>query len=229
MKTIFKTLLLLIFANGLHAQECTSWYPAVAGNSWEMSQYDKKDKLTGTSTSTVNTVETLPNGYSADITVKSSDAKGKESGTATMALKCIDGVFYFDMKNFIDPSTAESYKDMEISVEATDMQFPSSLSAGQKLPDASIISTVKSNGMTVMTQTVNITNRVVEGQESITTPAGTFDCWKINYTIDTKMMMMKNHFSCTDYLSAGAGVVKTTSMNDKGELISYSVLTKLTR
>lgn len=229
MKTTLKIFALLLFPVSMTAQECVSWYPVQNGNVWEMSHYDKKDKLTGTTLSTITGIETVSNGFSATVLAKSADEKGKETGTATMVLKCADGVFLYDMKNFMDPSTMESYKDMEVSVEASDMQFPATLSAGQKLPDASITYTVKMNGMTIMTMVINITNRVVQGQESITTPAGTFDAWKISFTVDSKAGIGKTHFNCVDYLSVGAGVVKTQSFNEKGDLVSYSVLTKLIR
>lgn len=87
----------------------------------------------------------------------------------------------------IDPKSMESFKDMEVSFSGSDMTFPSSLSVGQVLEDASITMAASSGGMTLMKMTINITNRKVVSSESVTVPAGTFDCYKITYDLETKM------------------------------------------
>ena len=83
--------------------------------------------------------------------------------------------------------------------------------------------------MANMTMTIKILNRKVESKESITTPAGTFSCFKITYDMEssTKIMGMNTNvkLSSIDYLAEGIGVVKTESYDKKGELSGYSLLT----
>ena len=77
-----------------------------------------------------------------------------------------------------------------------------------------------------MSMDMDITNRKVEGKESVTTPAGTFECYKISYDMFSKMSIMKMNFKNIEYLSENSGVVRTESYRSNGSLMSYTVLTK---
>jgi hypothetical protein len=77
--------------------------------------------------------------------------------------------------------------------------------------------------------TVTITDRKVVGKESVTTPAGTFDCFKItsNSTIKTKTVVgITMEFSAIEWLAPKAAIVKSESYK-KGKLQGYTLLTKL--
>ena len=80
--------------------------------------------------------------------------------------------------------------------------------------------------MNFMTMKFDIKNRKVEKKDSITTPAGTFECYKITYNMDMKTMF-KRSIKVTQWLASGIGLVKTETYNQKGELEGYSELTKL--
>ncbi len=227
MKTSLIFGILFLSVAALFAQTCPNYYPLQAGNYWELTNYDKKDKVESVNLVTVNTVENNATGFVSSLTIVTNDAKGKESGTNQLVMKCEAGVFYFDMKNFIPAETMEGFKDMEISVEASNMQFPAVLTENATLPDASITMVVKNAGMTLMTFVINITNRKVIGKETVTVPAGTFETWKISYNVDTKAGFTKTQSSVIEYLSIGNGDVKSETFNDKGVLMSYQLLTKL--
>jgi hypothetical protein len=106
------------------------------------------------------------------------------------------------------------------------MMYPSGLSAGQTLDDASITISAGTGGVTIMNLTVKIINRKVVGPETVTVPAGTFDCFKITYDMETKMMF-KINTSVAEYINMGAGNVKTETFDKKGKLIGSTVLTEL--
>lgn len=227
MKTNLIFGILFLASVALNAQSCPNYYPLQKGNSWELTNYDKKDKVESVNLVTVNSVENNANGFISALTIVTNDAKGKESGTNQLVMKCEAGVFYFDMKNFIPAETMEGFKDMEVSVEANNMQYPASLSENATLPDASITMVVKNGGMTLMTFVINITNRKVLGKETITVPAGTFEAWKISYNVDSKTGFAKTQSSVVEYLSMGSGMVKSETYSEKGVLMSYTLLTKL--
>jgi hypothetical protein len=111
-------------------------------------------------------------------------------------------------------------------VDANDMMYPSSLETGQTLPDANITISAGTGGVTIMNMTVNVTNRKVTGTESVTVPAGTFECYKITYDLETKMMF-KTNTSVTEYVNMGIGNVKTENFDKKGKVISSMVLSEL--
>jgi hypothetical protein len=227
MKTSLIFGILFLSVATIFAQTCPHYYPLQAGNYWELTNYDKKDKVGSINLVTVNSVENNTNGFVSSLTIKTNDAKGKESGTNQLVMKCEAGIFYFDMQNFIPAETLEGFKEMEVSVEANNMQYPAVLAENSALPDASITMVVKNAGMTLMTIVINITNRKVVGKETITVPAGTFDTWKISYNVDSKMGFVKVQSSVIEYLSLGSGMVKSETYNDKGALMAYTLLTKL--
>lgn len=60
-----------------------------------------------------------------------------------------------------------------------------------------------------------INDRKVEGQESVTTPAGTWDCFKISYKckmgVKTGPINIPINFEGTEWYAPGFGIVKTQS------------------
>ncbi|MBE2206244.1 MAG: hypothetical protein IAE84_01600, partial [Saprospiraceae bacterium] len=81
-------------------------------------------------------------------------------------------------------------------------------------------------GVTIMTLRFDITDRKVVAKETITVPAGTFDCYKITYTFTTKTILSKA-FSVTSWHNEKAGVVRSETYDKKGVLESRSELSKL--
>jgi hypothetical protein len=67
-------------------------------------------------------------------------------------------------------------------------------------------------------------NRKVEALESITTPAGTFECYKLTYDMEIKSMI-KMTVKATQWVARNVGAVKTESFDKNGKLVGYSLLT----
>ena len=103
---------------------------------------------------------------------------------------------------------------MELNISGTALEMPKQLTVGQSLPDAEAEIEVRNNGFKMMTMQHTVTNRKVEAKESVTTAAGTFDCYKISYDFEFK------------WVSEGVGVVKAEYYNKKGKLESSEELTK---
>lgn len=86
--------------------------------------------------------------------------------------------------------------------------------------------------MTVMTMTMNVKNRKVEAKEDITTPAGTFSCYKVSSEMETEMgqmMPIKVSIKTVEWFSENTGVVRSESYKSNGKLQGYSILSSLTR
>jgi len=77
--------------------------------------------------------------------------------------------------------------------------------------------------MTVMNITIAITNRKVEAVENVTTPAGTFECYKISYDIDTKMMFTVK-VKGVEWYAKNVGLVKSESYSTDGKLMGSNLL-----
>jgi hypothetical protein len=220
---LFSFVLLLLGFN-LIAQDCKMFYPLEEGTEMEITSYDKKDKATGSSTQKV--VEKEQKGDNVSLVVQSLtfDKKGEKVMEGEFNVSCEDGKFYMDMRNFLDPQSMAAYEDMEIEVDSKDMVYPSNLKVGDELPNASISVSMKSSGVNMFNMNILITNRKVEAREEITTPAGTFDCFKMSYDIETKMMV-KVQAKAIQWIAEDVGMVKSESYSKNGKLEGYSLLT----
>ncbi len=158
------------------------------------------------------------------ISSESFDAKGKSLGTANLKARCEGGVFYIDMSNYLNQQSTEDYKDMEMSVEGGNLEMPSGMKAGDLLKEGDIKIAFSSGGMTVMNMSVSITNRKVEAVENLTTPAGTFECYKISYDIATKMMGIGVKMKGVEWYAKGVGMVKSETYTKDGKLQGSTVL-----
>lgn len=224
-----KLLITLIFAGFVSfafTQECKMYFPADEGTEIEITNYDKKDKVSGTNVQKIIRKEVDGDNLTLGIYQETHDEKGELVGSGEFEIRCEEGTFYVDMRSYLDDKTMSAYEGMELAVETSDMEMPSDMSVGQTLPDASITAVISNQGIKMITMTINITNRTVEAIEDITTPAGTFECYKLTYDIHTKMMF-KIEAHAVEWLSEDVGQVRTESYNKKGKLQSYSVLTGL--
>ncbi len=221
------SLVLFIMAWGaaLFAQtDCSMFYPFKEGVRMEYTYFDKKDKMETRTVSTVKAVKQLPNGVEATITNTVFDKKDKEQFSGEYLVRCENGVIKMDASAMLNPAMQQSFSNMEVAIEGEELAIPKKLEVGQELPDASTNIRAGTGGINIVNMTVNITDRKVVGKETITTPAGTFDCYKLSQTTDVKMMLGKS-FSSVEYYAEGVGVVRSETYDKKGGLDGYMVLT----
>ena len=81
--------------------------------------------------------------------------------------------------------------------------------------------------MQVVTVTMDITNRKILGNETITTSAGTFVCKKVSYDFESKIGFIKVKGSGIEWHSEDKAIVKSESYNKKGKLTGSQELTKI--
>lgn len=216
-----------MFATNLvQAQNCDFYFPTKKGSLIETTNYDKKGRVTGVATSTV--IDFSENGGAQTVKV-ASEFKSAESDSVMKAeytVKCENGEFYINMDNFLDKNAMSAYKNMEIKVDYDQMTLPSNLQIGQTLGDGRVTAKIANSGVNLMTINVLITNRKVAGNESVTTPAGTFDCIKISYDVESKIIF-KVKSSCAQWFAKDVGIVKTETYDKKGRLETSSLITKI--
>ena len=206
----------------LSAQKCEFYYPKNKGAELVYKNFDKNGKLTGTSSQKVTDYTETATGSEATITVKTTDAKGKTSPESQLKVKCEGGIFYFDMKGYLnqDPN---AYQGMDVKMDAQNLEMPSSLKVGDKMKDGWVKMDVSSGGMKIMSMQIDITDRTVVGKESVTTPAGTFGCLKISQNATTKMGMTITS-KTTQWMCSGTGMIKTETYSSDGKLAGSTVL-----
>ena len=145
------------------------------------SNYDGQGKLTTKQVSTVTKVYEEGNMSVAEVEMKSPEEKNAGKKPMTAKYKCDGKQLYVDLSGFMPGANSQSSK-----IETSGMLFPFKLSAGETLPDATHSVSMELAGK-AMKITSHIKERKVEAKESITTPAGTFECYRISSVIETEM------------------------------------------
>jgi hypothetical protein len=225
VKILLLTGVFLLGTTNLFSQECVFYSPVEKGTVLKHSNYDKKDKLTGTSIQTVIDNYIKEGVQTVKIRNEYQDVEMDSVFMTELEMKCKDGRYYVDMESYIGESTLTPYSNMETTFEVENMTIPAELKTGDILDNGRVTVVVSNNGMKIMTISVNISNRKVEAIEDITTQAGTFECYKISYDISTKMLITIKA-STVEWYAKNVGVVKSESYNKKGKLTGYTVLTE---
>jgi hypothetical protein len=212
-------LLLVTFSN---AQDCKQFYFLQKNKTIEMTIYNKKGDEAGKNVYTITDVQTSGNETSATVNSEMFDKKGKSVVKATNNIKCNGGVMMMDMKMMIPQSTAEQFKNGEAKAENVYLEYPAGMKVGDQLKDGNFTMSGQ-NGPMNYTVTLSITDRKVDGQESVTTSAGTWNCFRITSKSKMNMKMAVNipmNFESTEWYAPGFGVVKTESKGGGGTAIT---------
>ncbi|WP_422860910.1 hypothetical protein ACOKFD_09005 [Flagellimonas sp. S174] len=226
-KKLFRGLIVCLFIFSTKAQEnCSSYYPMVQGASYAYDLYNKKNKLEGTTSYVVSNVQNNSGNTYATMNLKYEDAKGKNAFESDYNITCTGDGIKIDYKSLFPSQMRQQYEEMglEMDITGTDVEVPNNLSVGKELSDANVNVNMNMSGMSMKIE-VNTTDRKVVGKESVTTPAGTFDCYVIAANISSEVMMTKQQIKDKLWLSEGVGMVKQETYNNNGKLMSSMVLT----
>jgi hypothetical protein len=226
-------ILLVTFVFQVNAQNCNDgFYPFYEGASWVTTSYNAKGVPSNIENYQIKNVTTGTNSLSAEVLATIIDSKGKDTSVVDYTMSCLNGVVKINMEKIMSNQLKNNpqMQNMELKFVGDDMEFPSALVVGQTLPDSKLKVEMYNAGTLFATMNITATNRTVAAKESITTTAGTFECFKISTTYNMEMMMMnvpiKNTFSSTEWISKGVGVVKSESYDKGGKLLGYNLLTK---
>jgi len=221
-KIITFVLSLLISASTVCQNVCGTYYPFKEGVKFQITNFDKKGKKASVVDYQVLDIKNNV----ASISSKISDDKDKEITTTIFEVTCNSDGITIDFKSLMNPELFKQYKDMEIEMTGTNIDFPNKLKVGQKLADAKLNMTM--NMGIKMTMYIEMVNRTVNAQESITTAAGTFNCFALSY--DTEMKMgIKQTYKIKEWIAEGVGAVKSETYNNSGKLMAFSELTSITK
>jgi hypothetical protein len=209
------------------AQECPMYFPDEVGTIREIRSYDQRNRLTSIVRHEILDKVVADNSIRVKVRATSYDRKESEVHSGDLEFICEDGVFTFDLRDYLDPSMIASYEEMGVDITGTNLVYPAIMNVGANLPDGSVQMVVKSGGATLLTVSVNISNRKIEAREQITTDAGTFMCYKITYDVASRAGFINSNSSAIEWIAAGAGPVRTETFDRRGRLTGYSVLTSL--
>ncbi len=230
-KTVFIFLITLCSTFIINAQEsCSKFYPMTEGSSFQYTNYNKKGKIEGVTMYNVNAVSNIESGIKATLNFKMSDKKGKELFATDYHFTCENNIVKIDYNSLFPAHMMQRYNEMdaEMDISGSDLEIPNDLHIGQELANANVSMTMKMSGIS-MNITVDQTNRRVENKESITTSAGTFECYVISEVTTSKTMGTTLKINSKIWLAEGIGMVQQETYKRNGELMSRTELTQFTR
>ncbi|MBT8281082.1 MAG: hypothetical protein KJO16_05850 [Muriicola sp.] len=225
MKKVIQSFCLIVFfIGGLYSQDCSTYYPMKEGATFQYTNYDKKGRTEGVLDYEITEVKANGGTTQATMAIVMKDQKGKEIYNTDYSFTCEDNKVSIDYESLLPDNMFEQMGDMEMEITGTDIELPNNLEVGQVLPDANVTMTMDMGGMKMKT-TVNILNRKVEKMETITTSAGSFDCYVIYSESQTKAMGMNKTFPSRLWLAEGVGMVKQETYKKNQDLMSWTELT----
>jgi len=230
------TLAALFGAPAAQAQTCTDHALFRKGTVLTVSHFNAKGKELGQQTSITESTAPIDGGVRAEIRTTST-MKGAPKDEVRFTSTCSGDTITVDMRTFMGAQPTQGYEGWEISFEGSDLAYPVSMSAGQTLPDTMMTMVMKMPGAegappglpTTTRFEVEVTNRKVVGQESVTTAAGTFDAWKVTFDVNFEMkgmLSVKNQSSQVEWYVPGIGTVKSETWR-KGKLEGRTELAAL--
>lgn len=215
---------LFLFTALLQGQDCQDFFPQKEGVVLKYVNYDKKDKVTGSSEMSFKEKKQKEDFTSVVFSSVYRDKKGEAQYENEVEVDCKDGILYFSSSKFLDPSTMSAYESMEVEVDASHMEMPLNAVAGTELQDGSVTAVVSNSGMKLITISVKVFNRKIEAIESIDTPAGSFECIKNSYDALSETGFVKVNLSAIEWYCPDVGTIRSESYNKNGKLMSYTVL-----
>jgi hypothetical protein len=227
---------LVAFAPTLtYAQHCDSYYMLSNNSEYELLNYDKKDNLTGKVQYKVTAVNSTPAKTEAVVHSKIFDDKGKMVSEGDFTVNCQNGIVSIDMRSMMNQDMMKAYPDMEVKMHGDFIDYPTTLTSGQKLKDVTYTIDVldKNSGQALSSIIMNITGRTVGSKENVAVPAGNYSGYKINQDMEvrTKAMgvnMPASRLQTVEYFVPGLGMVRSETYRN-GKLMSYSVLNKVAK
>jgi len=221
---LLAVLTILFFNGNIFSQDCSNYYFLQNNKTIEMTISNNKGKESGKMTYVVS--DSKKNGSSITATINSEfvDAKGKTISKATNNVKCESGVMQMDMKTFIPPAQMEQMKSGEAKATDVYLEYPANMNVGDQLKDGQFNMDYESTSGLKSSIEISITDRKVEGKETITTSAGTWECYKISAKNKIVSKIAGIGFpikmDVVEWFAPGFGIVKTESKTGKTEITS---------
>lgn len=214
----------LLFFNQLllYAQDCSTNFYMQENKTIEITILNRKGIVTGKTLYIVSKVENQGLAKTASVQSEFFDAKGKSLNKAVNKIKCENGILMMDMKIFIPAAQQEQMISASASTSEVYLEYPAVMKVGDELKDGQFHLDFENTSGIKSSLDISITGRKVLGQETITTSAGTWNCFKIsaNNKITTRIagIGLPIKATTTEWFAPGFGVVKTESAGGSTEI-----------
>jgi hypothetical protein len=228
MRKLLFLLAIVLFNSISFAQDCNSFYNFKEGTSFTLQNFNAKNKLVASTKQKCLSLSQSSNTFSMTMQSEMYDEKNKKLSEGTFILRCENGVIKFDMKNLAMRDMPDMKNtDMKVEVTGDELDLPSNLEVGQALNNVTYGVKATMGAMNLFNRQISIKDRKVEAKESVTTPAGTFDCYKVSYITETTGLLGKKvNIKSVIWYAKNYGMVKEESYDEKGKLMGYTLLSE---
>lgn len=228
MRFIISALCLLL-PTVLSAQTCDLFFPQKPGTVLTYQMTNGKGKPQGTFSQTIKAKD----GAVYTIATTTTDEKGKPAPPFEYKVKCTSGEFEVDMQSLMGSLRQNGMPEsMTVTAETSFLLYPGNLAVGTTLPEGTMTTTMSQDGQAMGTTHLRIFNRRITGQETVTTPAGSFSAYVLEEETEVKTEMqipgmpagvpMPNIppivTKTTTYISRGTGMVKSVVYDRSGKV-----------
>lgn len=204
------------------AQDCNGYYFLQNNKTIEMAILNKKGDQSAKQVYTVSNASTTGSSATADLASEMFDKKGKSVAKSNAKIKCDGGVMMVDMKMTM-PQQPGMNAETDVKADNIYIEYPNNMSVGDNLKNATMHLEWDNKGMKQSID-MEVFDRKVEAKEKVTTPAGSWDCFKISYKSKTRIKTMgigvPMNIDGTEYFAPGFGIVKTESKHGGTEIVS---------
>lgn len=222
MKSTALICLILLFYGHSHAQECKTAFYFSENKTITITRYDKSGASTGKDVGTVTRVTENGEVISSNYNLVKYDVnnKIKENGHALVSCHNGDLKIGFQVPDMENGTSNEAF-----------FSYPANMKPGQAL-EAKMEMHVKGKVNGKKTDVYfKVEDRKGLGEEKVSTPAGTYNAFKLTYNMDIRFKVMgigiPMKVKVLEWYSPGVGVIKTESFNKDGQLEERSVLSSI--
>lgn len=221
-----------LFSLQAFSQECSSFLFFQKNKTIEFTSTNKKGDPLGRTVYQVTDVSKGDNGTTAVLNSEVFNKNGKSVAKSNATIQCNGGLIMVDMRMML-PQQQQEQVNANVKAQSFYLEYPSTMHVGDALKDGSLSMDLSMAGGPGApppppgpghTMNMWITNRKVEGQENVTTPAGTWNCFKITYhakvQVKTGPIGFPFNFDGTEWYAPGFGIVK--SETNKGGTTSIT-------
>ncbi|MCC3157038.1 hypothetical protein LJ737_07300 [Hymenobacter sp. 15J16-1T3B] len=169
-----------------------------------------------------------------EVLLKSSlyDASNRLQRNDEYVYLCRRDTVLTDGRLLLDPAMLRSFRDRRFAYEPVHLAWPNQPTAGA-LPGGKLTVQVSSPSVDIAQVITDVSERRLSGPESITTPAGTFQCYKVEsryeYVTQARADIARRSVKrVVDYYAPGVGMVRSEMHDADKEPDHTAVLIKRT-
>jgi hypothetical protein len=214
------------FLSAMKVADCNGYYAMSKGSRIESSVYDDKNSLV--SKNVLEIIDSKKVGGKTVSTAKNitENFKKKKTTETVYDFECDGQGTTVNVIQLMQENLKQNKQIGNANASGNNPVFPHQMSVGQTLPESNIVIDV--SGEISLKSKIKIFDRKVVGTETITVPAGTFDCVVITYTEDIAVLVdeIKKY---KVWMAKGVGIVRNEQYSKKGKLVLRSEMTKFSQ